>query len=147
MKFKNKYPDTIYRVGVKAVIKDASGKVLCVHDTGDADMWSLPGGGLDHGDSVRDGLARELAEEIDYTGTFSMVYIGECIYPSRAISAYVLYVVFDVKLEDEYVAKAGIDAKEVRYLASHDIDRYTDRQAEIIKKFGFDQDVRIPISA
>ena len=48
-----KYPDTIYRVGTKAVIKNKEGKVLCVHDTGEEDMWSLPGGGLDHGDAYR----------------------------------------------------------------------------------------------
>ncbi len=145
MTFTSNYPDTIYRVGIKAVIKDESGRVLCVHDTGDDDMWSLPGGGLDHGDSQKEALARELHEEIAYEGEFDMKYIDTCIYASNAIGAYVLYLIFEVTLNDEYTPHAGLDAKEVAYLAPSDIADYTDRQADIIKKFGFDSHIEIPI--
>ena len=146
MKFTSQYPDTIYRVGVKAVIKDAAGNVFCVHDTGEADMWSLPGGGLDHGDSARVALARELKEEINYSGDFTMDYMGECIYPSRAISAYVLYMIFEVTIDRQYVPHAGVDAREVAYLQLSELLKYEDTQADIIKKFGFGQEIAIPIS-
>ncbi len=145
MTFVSKHPDTIYRVGIKAVIKDESGRVLSVHDTGSEDMWSLPGGGLDHGDSQKEALARELREEIDYEGDFDMEYVDTCIYASNAIGAYVLYLIFEVTLKDEYTPRAGVDAKEVAYLTSSDIARYTDRQADIIRKFGFDSPIEIPM--
>ena len=112
-----KYPDTIYRVGTKAVIKNEEGKVLCVHDTGEEDMWSLPGGGLDHGDDVPGGLKRELGEELDYHGEVALEYNNSCVYYSHAIGAFVLYLVFDVELLDQYSPHAGIDAKEVAYLS------------------------------
>ena len=145
MIFKSKHPNTIYRVGIKAVIKDESGRVLCVHDTGDDDMWSLPGGGLDHGDGQRNALARELQEEIAYKGEFDMEYIDTCIYASHAIGAYVLYIIFNVTLKDAYTPIAGVDAKEVAYLTSSSITAYTDRQADMIRKFGFDSQIEIPI--
>ena len=140
-----KYPDTIYRVGTKAVIKNEEGKVLCVHDTGEEDMWSLPGGGLDHGDDVPGGLKRELGEELDYHGEVALEYNNSCVYYSHAIGAFVLYLVFDVELLDQYSPHAGIDAKEVAYLSPEDLAGYNDRQAEIIKKYGFGEAIDFPI--
>lgn len=141
-----KYPSPMYRAGVKAVIKDAENQVLCVHDKDADDMWSLPGGGLDHGDETAAvALTRELEEEIDYHGNILLDYKGECIYYSHAIGAFVLYLIFDVTLADEYTPRAGIDAKEVAYLSEDDIADYADRQAEIIKKYGFGQDIEIPL--
>ncbi len=139
------YPDGMYRVGTKAVIKDEEGRVLCVHDTGEEDMWSLPGGGLDHGDYVPDGLKRELSEELDYQGAITLEYKDSCIYYSYAIGAFVLYLVFDVELLDDYIPHAGIDAKEVAYLNLDDLAQYNDRQAEIIKKYGFGEDINFPM--
>jgi 8-oxo-dGTP pyrophosphatase MutT (NUDIX family) len=140
-----KYPDTIYRVGTKAVIKNEEGKVLCVHDTGEEDMWSLPGGGLDHGDDVPGGLKRELGEELGYHGEVALEYNNSCVYYSHAIGAFVLYLVFDVELLDQYSPHAGIDAKEVAYLSLEDLAGYNDRQAEIIKKYGFGEAIDFPI--
>ena len=140
-----KYPDSIYRLGTKAVIKDTEGRVLCVHDTGEEDMWSLPGGGLDHGDTVMSGLKRELQEELDYTGEIKATYLDDCVYYSHAIGAFVLYLIFNVELLDTYEPHAGVDAKEVKYLAADDLVDYHDRQAEIIKKYGFGQDIDIPM--
>lgn len=42
------YPNAFYRVSVKALIKDDSGNILVVKEN--QDTWSLPGGGLDHGE-------------------------------------------------------------------------------------------------
>ncbi len=139
------YPDRIYRVGTKAIIKDEAGKVLCVHDTGEEDMWSLPGGGLDHGDDVPGGLKRELKEELDYEGEVLLEYSDTCIYYSHAVGAFVLYLIFNVELLESYAPRAGIDAKEAAYLSPSDLERYNDRQAEIIKKYGFRQDIDFPM--
>lgn len=141
-----KFPDTFYRVGIKAVIRNEAGSVLCVHDTGEDDMWSLPGGGLDHGDDIRGGLKRELEEELDYHGEIRIDYLDTCIYYSHAIDACALYLVFETKLLDEYTPHAGIDAKEVGYLSPDDLKRYNDSQAEIIKKYGFGQNINFPMT-
>lgn len=54
------------RVAVRGIIhKD--GKLLAVkhktHDGGAADFWAIPGGGLNIGESIHEGLVREMIEE------------------------------------------------------------------------------------
>jgi ADP-ribose pyrophosphatase YjhB (NUDIX family) len=51
---------------VTALIRDSSGAVLLVHKT-DNDLWALPGGGVDPGESVTDAVVREIAEETGLT--------------------------------------------------------------------------------
>ena len=54
--------NALYRISVKAiVVKD--NKVLLVREKDD-DWWSFPGGGIDYGESIRQALAREVAEEL-----------------------------------------------------------------------------------
>lgn len=54
-----------YRISVKAIIKDKEGRILLGREK-DA-PWELPGGGLEHGESLKEGLTRELAEETGYS--------------------------------------------------------------------------------
>lgn len=51
-----------YRISVKALIKDTHGKILLIREADG--RWELPGGGLEHGEDPRAGLAREVQEEI-----------------------------------------------------------------------------------
>ena len=62
--------DYLFRLSLKALIIDDQGRVLLVKEAG-RDWWDLPGGGLDHGESIAEGLARELAEEVNLRGDFS----------------------------------------------------------------------------
>lgn len=55
-------PDCFYRVSVKALVVDSSHKFLLVRE--DNGLWELPGGGLDFGENPREGLRRELLEEM-----------------------------------------------------------------------------------
>jgi 8-oxo-dGTP diphosphatase len=51
-----------YRISVKALIRNAEGKMLLVKVR--KREWGVPGGGLEHGESVEAGLRRELHEEL-----------------------------------------------------------------------------------
>ncbi|MFJ6772089.1 NUDIX hydrolase [Kitasatospora sp. NPDC091257] len=47
---------------VTAVVTDVEGRLLLIHKT-DNDLWALPGGGHDIGESVADTVVREVREE------------------------------------------------------------------------------------
>lgn len=55
-------PDCYYRISIKALILDEWGRfLLCREDVG---KWELPGWGLDFGENPREGLIREIREEM-----------------------------------------------------------------------------------
>ncbi len=56
-------PDAFYRVSVKILVKDRDGKLLVVQDTTNG-TWEVPGGGLDHGESIAQTAEREIQEEL-----------------------------------------------------------------------------------
>ena len=61
--------DYLYRVSLKSVIFNDHGEVLVVKESG-RDWWDIPGGGMDHGESLKEAIARELNEEVSLTGPF-----------------------------------------------------------------------------
>lgn len=56
------------RIGVRAVIWGEDGLFLALNNReegdGQNDFWSIPGGGLDIGESLQKGLCREIIEEL-----------------------------------------------------------------------------------
>lgn len=52
-----------YRVVIKGLVRDSSGKLLFVQER--SDSWDLPGGGLEHGEDVTKALKREFLEELE----------------------------------------------------------------------------------
>lgn len=62
---------------VVAIVQDDEGRVLLIHKT-DNDLWALPGGGHEIGESIADTVVREVKEETGYdvevtgiTGTYT----------------------------------------------------------------------------
>jgi ADP-ribose pyrophosphatase YjhB (NUDIX family) len=56
------------RPAVRAVVLDAQDRILLLRfEFADKVVWAAPGGGIEAGESLRDGLVRELAEEIGLT--------------------------------------------------------------------------------
>jgi len=55
-----------FTIGVFGLLFDREDKVLLCHRR-DYDLWNLPGGGLEKGESVSEGLKRELWEETGLT--------------------------------------------------------------------------------
>jgi 8-oxo-dGTP pyrophosphatase MutT (NUDIX family) len=56
-------PDAFYRISIKVLIKDSKDKLLVVQDTTN-DTWEVPGGGLDHGETIKQTAVREIQEEL-----------------------------------------------------------------------------------
>ena len=50
---------------VVAVVQDDRGRVLLIHKT-DNDLWAMPGGGHETGESITDTVVREVKEETGY---------------------------------------------------------------------------------
>ncbi len=57
------FPDSFFRVTVKGLcVRD--GKILLFKESKElSDQWELPGGGLDFGEEIQNGLKREIEEE------------------------------------------------------------------------------------
>lgn len=110
-----KRKDHLFRVSLKAVIFNKDNQVLVVKETG-RDWWDLPGGGMDHGESVEIALARELREEVSLVGEFEHRVI--LVEDPRYINPHNLYqmrITFIVKPSVlEFVA--GEDGDEVTFI-------------------------------
>lgn len=60
--------DLRFRYAARALLIDPDERVLLLRfEFGERNIWALPGGGLDDGESVESGLRRELAEELGLT--------------------------------------------------------------------------------
>ena len=107
--------DYLYRVSLKAVIFDERGRILVVKETG-RDWWDLPGGGMDHDETVKGALARELHEEVSLIGDFT--YRAILAEDPRYLARHNLYqmrVTFLVKPEHMDFT-AGEDGDEVAFI-------------------------------
>lgn len=62
--------DYLFRVSIKGLIRNNEGNVLVVKETGRS-WWDLPGGGMDHEESIKEAIARELNEEVSLIGDFT----------------------------------------------------------------------------
>lgn len=108
-----KYPDAFYRVSLKAIIRNEDGDVLVVKENGS--KWTLPGGGIDHGESVHDALKRELYEEVLITSDFSEKLLDtESMYLEKT-EAWLLWLVYEVEVENLKYG-VGEDADEVAFI-------------------------------
>lgn len=132
-----KYPNAFYRLVVKTIIKNTKDQILLVKEN--SDDWDLPGGGIDHGETVQDALKRELAEEISYNGAIDTILLGtQPIYSKRA-DICVMFVVYSVTLRDPYEPRAGADASVVEYRDLPDSPAgLMTRSDELMYKFAVD---------
>jgi len=113
------YPSTIYRVSVKALITNDRNQVLVLKEG--QDFWSLPGGGLEHGELQPDCLRREIMEELGV----SDIEIGEIAYSKTFYldrrDAWMIWVVYratlgttDFVFGDNVTDAKYIDAQELK---------------------------------
>jgi len=116
---KPRHNDYLFRASLKAVIINKQGHVLVVKETG-RDWWDIPGGGLDHGETIREALARELHEEVSLEGNFD--YEAILVEDPRYLETHNLYqmrIIFAVKPES-FTFEPGDDGDEVMFVDPED---------------------------
>lgn len=125
MSQEGKYPNTFYRVSVKALIRNEAGEVLVVKEH--QEKWELPGGGLDHGESIHDGLKRELSEELgienDFTETFNKVvtqYMPSR--PDKELDFWKMSMYFDVKILGSFVLSLTSEITDAQFMPESVLD-------------------------
>lgn len=100
--------DSLYRISVKALIQDDSGKTLVVR-TGDDRGWTLPGGGVDHGEDVIQGLQREIGEELGSSaseiGRTPVVLHTHQTVEGRRAGTWVMWVVYEARLDAQTISQ------------------------------------------
>ena len=113
------YPNTFYRVSVKALIRNEKGEVFVVKE--DGEFWGLPGGGLDHGELPRDAIKREMMEELG----ISKVQVGEIVYTKPIyldrVDMWMLWVVYEAALTDA-VFEFGDGVTDAKYISVEELE-------------------------
>ena len=107
--------DYLYRVSIKGLIRNTDGQVLVVKEAGRT-WWDLPGGGMDHDESIKSALAREMYEEVGLTGdfTYRVIAVDNPGFLSHA-NVWQLRLIFEV-VPETFPTEAGNDADEIRYM-------------------------------
>lgn len=130
------YPNTFYRVSIKGLVFDDEGRVLVVKDGRDA--WELPGGGLDHGESAKESLAREFNEELGLTG----VRVGGPIAVKTVFlaerDAWLMWIVYSVQLSNTNFV-LGEGTTQVQFADPKTLDRanqFENLVVEVVNKAG-----------
>lgn len=128
--------DSLIRVTLKAVILDSKGRVLVVKERG-RDWWDIPGGGIDHGETIKVALTRELREEVSFEGAYEYeTLLAEDPHYLENLNLYQMRITFLVKPES-MAFKPGVDGDEVQFI---DADLYenstlwTERQIFMFSK-------------
>ena len=102
-----------YRAGVYGLIKNDKGKILLVNEHG---KFSLPGGGWDYGETMKEALRRELFEEIALLSTFDEKIIRAVPLYNETKQAWQLCIVCEI-IYDTLDFGIGEHATEVRWVS------------------------------
>lgn len=123
-----------YRCIVKAVIKNEKGELIVVKEN--SDHWDLPGGGIEHGETVSSALRRELYEEIGLKGAYMSKLIGAETIQGTLPGIYYLFVIYEVRPDTPYKPTVGKHSTHVEYRNPNTFLNYTDRSGQFIYKYG-----------
>ena len=97
-------PGDRVRVAAYAMVRDERERVLLCHihpSVGVGDVWTLPGGGLEFGESPRHAVLRELEEETGFIGEIDrLVEVDDRVFTSRngADRMHAIRIVYDVRI-------------------------------------------------
>lgn len=126
-----------YRVSVKAIVRDDTGRVLVVAD--DTGTFELPGGGWEHGETFDEALGREFAEEMGATvsevGDLLFAYYGRGTYQGSVRPCLMLRVVAEARLDSHDFVVDKDEVTEVRFVDRDEFLQlnWCDTDPEIVK--------------
>lgn len=109
-----------YRVGVLGVLRRPDGRVLLV-DQPYVSGWSLPGGDLRLGETVQQGLQRELREELGLDLSVPAPVLAQ----QRAADRWVSFVAL-VEVTDEQADRAQASSPELRAIGWYALTQLPD---------------------
>lgn len=108
------YPTTFYRVSVKAFVANDKGRILVLKEN--QNTWSLPGGGLDHGEDAIVGLRRELKEELGIQAIDSITPLCIKTFYLESKQTWLMWIVFDVALTSyDFILGNGVTEAKFTY--------------------------------
>ncbi len=107
--------DFLFRNSLKALVLNDKGQVLLVRESG-RDIWDIPGGGIDHGESIEDVIRRELKEEVNFEGEFKhKVVLVESPVFVESIKIWQMRIIFAIWPENT-VFSPGQDGDEIKFV-------------------------------
>jgi 8-oxo-dGTP diphosphatase len=127
MEHSEHFPDSFHRVTIKGLcVRD--GKILLSRESmpGEPELWEMPGGGLDFGEDIKEGLRREIQEEMGLKVTKISehpVYVWTHKFPpnSRKIGWYYsIIVAYRVEFEDLNITPSE-ECQEVRFFSKEEL--------------------------
>ncbi len=115
-----KFPSPFYRVAAKAIIRNQQNEVLLVKER--SDLWSIPGGGLEHGEDLYDAVRREVAEEL---GIETKAISSQPCFSFSALNTkygvWCLAVCYEVSVDPDAKFVLGDGSTEARYFSVEQI--------------------------
>lgn len=108
-----------YRVVAKGLVRDDAGQLLLLRERGD--LWDLPGGGLEHGETIAACLEREFAEELNVGVVIDLASVK--VYPTwnTKFDDPVLIVAYEVQLAGEPMRT--VDVEEFGYFTLDEVKK------------------------
>lgn len=122
------FPSTFYRVSVKGLVLNEAGDPLVIKEQ--QDEWSLPGGGLDHGEKPKDALEREFREELGVKAKVGeLATVRAFMHPNGQV--WLMWLVYNVSLPGgEFTL--GEDVDKAEYVRTNQLN--TDNAFEAMVK-------------
>jgi ADP-ribose pyrophosphatase YjhB (NUDIX family) len=116
--------ETLLTVGCGAIIEDEYGRILLQHRT-DADVWGIPGGVMEIGETFLETLEREVYEETNlkiYHPQLFGLYSGKkgLTQYANGDKVYSIQIIFHVR-EFEGELKRNNESRELRFLHNNEL--------------------------
>jgi 8-oxo-dGTP pyrophosphatase MutT (NUDIX family) len=123
--------EQVLRVAAYGVVEDSAGRVLLARlsdQTAEPGWWTLPGGGIDHGEHPEAAVVRELAEETGLTVRVeSLLGVdSQHLTAARGADLHSIRIVYRAYTEDEQtplVHEVGGSTDEARWVPPDELEK------------------------